>query len=191
MPLLSPSSVLLLSGGFSASYLSSIYLIPSARVQHPSTSPTSKNDPADISIPPPTKKDRNHPSIIKSRLIAVSISSLSSLLSIPLILSHHSTPKQSYLESIPQALKLLGFVLPSDWKETVRMLSYPVGLTMSLFAGSLYVQYLEGDLPFVQRGGSWKSLKNKFDGWRGIRNFVVVSFCTRSTLLNCWGRGLV
>lgn len=175
MPLLSETSVLLLSCGFSASYLSSIYLIPSARVHHPQPTPP-KQDPADIVVPPQEKRDRNHPSIIKSRLVAVSISSLSSLLSIPLILSHHSITNQSYVQSIPKALELAGFIPARDWRDTMRMLSYPLGLTMTLFAGSLYVQYLEGDLPLLQRGGSWKKLKERFDGWRGVRNFIVVSF---------------
>lgn len=175
MPLLSETSVLLLSCGFSASYLSSIYLIPSARVHHPQPTPP-KQDPADIVVPPQEKRDRNHPSIIKSRLVAVSISSLSSLLSIPLILSHHSKTNQNYAQSLPKALELVGFILPRDWRETARMLSYPLGLTMTLFAGSLYVQHLEGDLPLLQRGGSWKKLKERFDGWRGVRNFIVVSF---------------
>jgi len=178
-PLLSTSSVLLLSGGFSASYLASIYLVPSARIRlPPSPSPSSakaQDDPPDIATPPAERRDRNHPSVIKSRLVAVSLSSLSSLLSIPFLLSNSSTTSSNYTASIPRALQLLGFVLPSTWSETFKLIVYPIGLTASLFAGSLYIQYLEGDLPLQKKGGSWKSLKERFDGWRGIRNFVLVS----------------
>ena len=178
---LSPSSVLLLSCGFSASYLSPIYLVPSARIRLPSPSTsntTSKDDPADIATPSKERRDRNHPSVIKSRLIAVSLSSLSSLLSIPDILSKSALPTTTtfttYKASISRALQLLGFVLPSSLSETLKLLVFPLGLTASLFAGSLYIQYLEGDLPLQRKGGSWKSLKERFDSWRGIRNFVIV-----------------
>ncbi|GAA5971045.1 hypothetical protein JCM3765_006382 [Sporobolomyces pararoseus] len=189
---LSSSSVLLLSCGFSASYLSSIYLVPSARIRLTSpstTNTTSKDDPADIVTPPKERRDRNHPSVIKSRLIAVSLSSLSSLLSIPYILSKStlSTPTtfSTYQASIPRALQLLGFVLPSSWSETFKLLVFPFGLTASLFAGSLYIQYLEGDLPLQKKGGSLKSLKERFDSWRGIRNFVLAPLTEELTFRSC------
>lgn len=180
-PLLSETTVLLLSCGFSASYLSSIYLVPSARIRLPSPSTRRSqkpsSDPADISTPPDERRDRNHPSVIKSRLVAVSLSSLSSLLSLPYILSKHTpTHLATYTSSIPRALELAGLVLPSSWSETLRLIALPLGLTASLFAGSLYIQYLEGDLPLQKKGGTWKSLKERFDGWRGIRNFVIASF---------------
>ncbi|GAA5914773.1 CAAX prenyl protease [Sporobolomyces salmoneus] len=185
-PLLSSSSVLLLLSAFSASYLSSIYLVPSARIRLPSPStPTSENDPADIASPPGERRDRNHPSVIKSRLIAVSLSSLSSLVSIPYVLSKSSFSPSTYSASIPRALELLGLVLPRNWSETLRLLVYPLGLTASLFAGSLYIQYLEGDLPLQKKGGTWKSLRGRFDSWRGIRNFVIAPLTEELTFRSC------
>lgn len=169
-PLISPGSVLLLSCGFGASYLASIYLVPSARIRlDPPPSPAAStrarplDDPADIATPRHERRDRNHPSVIKSRLVAVSLSSLCSLASIPYVLPGVG------------ALDLVGLALPPTWSERANLVAYPLALTASLFAGSVYIQYLEGDLPFQARGGRWKSLKERFDGWRGIRNYVIAS----------------
>ncbi|GAA6021093.1 hypothetical protein JCM11491_004413 [Sporobolomyces phaffii] len=191
-PLLSDTTVLLLSCGFSASYLSSIYLVPSARIRLPHraanapTGPptTSKDDPATVSTPPAERRDRNHPGVIRARLVAVSLSSVSSLLSVPYILSKSSLGSP-YRSSISRALRLCGFVLPSTWRESFNLIVYPLGLTATLFLGSLYVQYIEGDLPLQKRGGTLESLKQRFDGWRGVRNFVLAPLTEELTFRSC------
>ncbi|GAA5928846.1 CAAX prenyl protease [Sporobolomyces koalae] len=187
MPLLSESSVLLLSCGFSASYLASIYLVPSARVRLPPPTPSKApagDDPPDIAVPPSERRDRNHPAVIQSRLIAVSLSSLSSLVSVPSVLAHHSKG-DSYVAAIPRALALLGLVLPPTWRQTVRLIVFPLGLTASLFAGSLYIQYLQGELPLQKEGGRWNSLRERFDGWRGVRNYIVAPLTEELTFRSC------
>ncbi|GAA5840770.1 hypothetical protein JCM11251_001693 [Rhodosporidiobolus azoricus] len=202
MPLLSTTSTLLASTGFTTAYLSSIYLLPSTRVSpsnpHKKTDAPPEQDiassiPAASSAPP---RDRNHPAVIKARLVAVSLASLSSCAAFPLLVSPWArTSLASYRLALPIATKLLGFSLrPSasssffPTADLVRLILYPLGLTASLFAGTWYVQYLAGDLPWQKgwtSGGWWKTVKSKFDGWRGMRNYVVAPLTEEVTFRSC------
>ncbi|GAA6059270.1 hypothetical protein JCM10212_006663 [Sporobolomyces blumeae] len=196
MPLLSPTSTLLVSGAFSASYLASIYLVPSARVRlatpassrasDADRSATRQGEPDDLATPPVEHRDRNHPTVIKARLVAVSLSSISSLAAFPFVLAHAlPTRYPTYSSTLRRAVQLLGLALPPTWTDAIRLVVFPLGLTASLFAGSLYVLYLEGDLPGQLKGGKWKSLKARFDGWRGIRNYVVAPLTEELTFRSC------
>ncbi|GAA5958830.1 hypothetical protein JCM21900_003941 [Sporobolomyces salmonicolor] len=191
MPLFAPTSVLLLSTAFTTSYLGSIYLLPSTRISLPPPPPTA-SDATDLanSIPAsdpsaaaPEKRDRNHPAVIKARLLAVSFSSVSSCLALPVVLSRYTG--ESFSASIPPSLELLGLTLPPTCADMARLVLFPLGLTASLFAGSLYIQYLEGELPGQWRGGRWASLKQRFDGWRGMRTYVVAPLTEELTFRSC------
>lgn len=184
MPLLSPTSTLLCSSAFTSAYLGSIYLLPSTRVSlaHPQSGPTEPQDIA-ATVPaaatPPERRDRNHPSVIKARLLAVSLASVASCASVPAILQRAAPATYpSYRSALPVAARLLGLALPSSpatkWGDLPRLVAYPLGLTASLFAGSLYILALEGELPGQARARTWASWKTKFAGWRGWRNYVLV-----------------
>jgi prenyl protein peptidase len=180
------SSTALSSLGFTTAYLASIYLLPSSRVSHLSPSASPPRPPAaDVasSVPATPRRDRNHPSVIKARLIAVSLASTASAVALPLLVSPAASSSWAgYKAALPLSLKLLGLTLPTGASavQVTRLLLLPgLGLTASLFAGTFYIQHLAGELPWqrewrgAQRG--WSSvLRSKFDGLKGLRNLVVV-----------------
>ncbi|SDA04710.1 BZ3501_MvSof-1269-A2-R1_Chr3-1g05190 [Microbotryum saponariae] len=128
----SPSSTLLISTAFTTAYVSSIYLFPASRVSSGSSRPVAPSTPLSTSsthasIPPTAiPRDRNCPSVIRARLLAVTI-----------------------------------------------LITYPLGLTASLFLGSLYVAFLDGSLLPGQRGFRWREVRDQFTSLQGIRNYIV------------------
>lgn len=176
---LSTTSAVLLSTAVTSSYLGSIYLHPATRINL--NPPTSKSPPPPTVNPtdpivatptpplPPLPRDRNHPTIIKLRLLAVSISTALSLLSVPFLLSY--LPPS--VNPRPATLDLLGLTLPTSLKHAARLLTFPLGLTAALFTGSLFVSGLAGDLP-GQSGWTWTGFKREYFTWQALRNFVVV-----------------
>ena len=181
MPLLSPTSTLLCSSAFTTAYLGSIYLLPSTRVSLAQPLPP-PGEPQDIAstVPAgaPERRDRNHPAVIKARLLAVSLASAASCAALPAILQHAApTSYPSYRAAVPAAVQLLGLALPSSstrWADLARLVAYPLGLTASLFAGSVHIHAIEGELPGQVRARSWASWAARFGGWRGVRNYVLV-----------------
>ncbi|GAA5942642.1 hypothetical protein JCM3775_003665 [Rhodotorula graminis] len=196
MPLLSPTSTLLCSSAFTTAYLGSIYLLPSTRVslaQQPA--PADPQDVAtSVSAAAPDRRDRNHPSVIKARLVAVSLASAASCAALPAVLQHAAPATYpSYRAAIPAAVRLLGLSLPSSfstssstrWADLARLVACPLGLTASLFAGSLYILALEGDLPGQARVRSWASWTAKFGGWKGVRNYILAPLTEELSFRSC------
>lgn len=180
--LLSSTSVLLCSTGFTSAYLGSIYLLPSTRIALPAVPPpppptstlsAEAADPiAGTEANPP--RDRNHPAVIRARLVAVSVASLASCASLPLLLAHSDTfIYPTWRTAIPTALRLLGLGL-GNGNPAAKLILYPLGLTASLFAGSLYISWLAGELPGQRGSRTWADWRAKFDGWRGIRTYILV-----------------
>lgn len=184
--MLSGWTTLACSAAVSSSYVGSIYLLPSTRTRHlPAPSPDT-TQPQDIATAAPANppRDRNHPAVIKARLLAVTLASLSSCAAIPCLLAHSQpTLFPTYSSAIPRAIALLGLALPSTPANLARLILYPLGLTASLFLGSLYVTYLEGELPGQRGARTWADWKRKFDGWKGARNYIVVRLALASFLL--------
>ena len=175
--LLSPTSVLLCSTGFTSAYLGSIYLLPSTRIALPPVPPPPSSalsaedaDPiAGTEANPP--RDRNHPAVIRARPVAVSVASLASCASLPLLLTHNDPfTYPTWRTAAPTALRLLGL----GTRPAVKLILYPLGLTASLFAGSLYISWLAGELPGQRGARTWADWRAKFDGWRGIRTYILV-----------------
>ncbi|SGY44669.1 BQ5605_C001g00188 [Microbotryum silenes-dioicae] len=170
----SPSSTLLISTAFTTAYVSSIYLFPASRVSSVSSRPVAPSTPSSTSsthapIPPTAiPRDRNSPSVIRARLLAVTIVSCLACLSIRSLL-------QRYPPSLihPPASTLLGLDLPTSASKLFNLLTYPLGLTASLFLGSLYVAFLDGSLLPGQRGFRWRKMKDQFTSLQGIRNYIV------------------
>ncbi|GAA5999127.1 CAAX prenyl protease [Rhodotorula paludigena] len=189
MPLLSPTSTLLTSSAFTSAYLASIYLLPSTRISVAPHSPPAQAQPSDIAatVPAVEHRDRNHPNVIKARLLAVSLASLGSCASLPLVLQRAAPATYpSYTSATRTALRLLGFApLPSTWSGLARLLLYPAGLTASLFAGSLYVAWLEGDLPGQRGARTWAQWKARFGGWRGVRNYILAPLTEELSFRSC------
>ena len=171
-PLLSPKSVLLISTAFTSSYVLAIYAHPACRI---------KIDPSQAPPPPPPAaaadtftppQDRNHPRIIKNRLLAASLSTALSLASLPLILSSSQltdTPLEP-VSALKVALRLAGLTLPRSWKEAAALVAVPLGLTATLFTGSLWCNWLAGQMPGCK---GW-TFREAFGGWQGVRNYIIV-----------------
>lgn len=187
-PLLSSSSVLLLSTAFTTSYLSSIYLLPSTRVS--SAPPQLKNgqrttysptiQPLSAAVTGEDRKgkgraeeyrDRNHPAVIKARLTAISVSTTLSCAVVPFILAQ--TNSAGYAANGRTALQLLGLAIPATATQAARSLLLPLGLTASLFSGSIYIAGLRQILPGQERWSAAAFLQELTD-WRGIRTYIVV-----------------
>ncbi|GAA5962100.1 hypothetical protein JCM8115_002915 [Rhodotorula mucilaginosa] len=186
--LLSPTSVLLCSTGFTSAYLGSIYLLPSTRIALPPVPPPPSSalsaedaDPiAGTEANPP--RDRNHPAVIRARLVAVSVASLASCASLPLLLTHNDPfTYPTWRTAAPTALRLLGL----GTRPAVKLILYPLGLTASLFAGSLYISWLAGELPGQRGARTWADWRAKFDGWRGIRTYILGPLTEEITFRSC------
>lgn len=169
---ISSISTLLLSTAYTTAYLTSIYLLPSTRIDSslqpqptqllsqsiPATS-TSTSTPS----PSPLPRDRNHPDIIKARLTGVSISTLISCISLRYVLPSSSSHSVA---------SLLGLHIPVNPGQLVNLLVLPMGLTVTLFAGSFWIMAIEGELP-GQKSFSWQRVKDGFAGWQGIRTYIM------------------
>ncbi|KAI5479216.1 hypothetical protein MNV49_003910 [Pseudohyphozyma bogoriensis] len=167
---ISPGASLLLSTGYTTAYLSAIYLLPQTRVDlaPPAPPPAPRPPTPDDGTAPTdpiasTPRDRNHPEIIRARLLAVSVSTALSCASLALLPTSPASP------SIPT---LLGLTLPSAPKQLLNLVALPLGLTATLFAGSLYIIGLRGGLP-GQKWWSWRGAVRDFGGWQGVRNYIV------------------
>lgn len=196
-PLLRSDSVLLCSSAFTVAYLGAIYLLPSTRISLPASSKLARTAPqsdASTAVPavdplvaqPPAAdsppRDRNHPAVIRARLVAVSAASLASCAALPALLAHRDPAAfPTFSSAVPSALRLLGLGIglgpdrPASLHSAAKLALYPLALTASLFSGSLYISWLAGELPGQLGSRTWASWRQKFDGWRGIRTYLVVS----------------
>ncbi|GAA5989428.1 hypothetical protein JCM10908_000470 [Rhodotorula pacifica] len=186
--LLSETTVLLCSTGFTSAYLGSIYLLPSTRIALPgpntTTAPTEAEPIADT--PAESPRDRNHPSVIRARLVAVSTASLASCASLPFLLSRtDSLTYPTWRAAIPSAIRLLGFSATTKPLVMARLVLYPLGLTASLFAGSVYISWLAGELPGQRGSRTWADWRAKFDGWRGVRTYILGPLTEEITFRSC------
>ncbi|BGP32082.1 CAAX prenyl protease [Rhodotorula toruloides] len=165
--MLSAWTTLACSAALSSSYVGSIYLVATAAPASP-------------------PRDRNHPAVIKARLLAVTLASLSSCAAVPSLVAH-SQPAlfPSYRSAVPRATALLGLALPSAPANLARLILYPLGLTASLFLGSLYVACLEGELPAQRAARTWADWTRKFDGWKGVRNYFGAPLTEELTFRSC------
>lgn len=196
--MLSPLATLACSAAVSSSYVASIYLVPSTRTRtRTDAHPRAVTPPQDIaaSAPADPPRDRNHPAVIRARLAAVSLASLASAAALPAVLQRaHPALFPTYRSAVLRATALLGLALPPSARHLARVVLYPLALTASLFLGSVYVAYLDGDLPGQPGARTWAHWKRKFDGWKGVRNYLAVrvpvrALCPRLKLSADWLSG--
>ncbi|KAK4048020.1 CAAX prenyl protease [Microbotryomycetes sp. JL201] len=187
--LLSVGSAVLLSSTYTCLYVGSVILVPPfpvaaaanatsrAAVEPVAAQPASS---VTASVPSGTalnearskpRRDRNDPGVIKSRLLAVSVATLAAVSSVVhTVKQHPSTPRDISVTSVLVRMGLWVSQRPT-WSEWVKLVCLPLGLTASLFAGSLYVSALTHTLP-CQRYGNWHHIKQEFITLQGLRNFV-------------------
>lgn len=151
--------------GFTLIYLLSIYILPPLLFHHRRNTIVTTTTTA---INP-----RNDPKIIKPRLLSVILATGTSFILLPYILPTPTTANTPSLQS------LLGFTLPATLNATFNLILYPTLLTISLFSGSLLVQYYQQSLITMRYSTAWQST---FD-WTGIRNYIIVRFHLSHSLI--------
>ncbi|CAE6474336.1 unnamed protein product [Rhizoctonia solani] len=145
-PVLSLTQFVLASGFFAGSYVGSIYVLRSARLD-------SKD------------KSRDDPSVIKARLTAVSASTAGSLLGVATIV-WKAGKYPTIIDAIRPATQCLGLVLPSP---ALR----PLLLTPILYLGPFYTAWLDKSLPFMEHWWYKRDVVDRFASWTGIRNYFA------------------
>ncbi|CUA71660.1 putative CAAX prenyl protease 2 [Rhizoctonia solani] len=145
-PVLSLTQFVLASGFFAGSYVGSIYVLRSARLD-------SKD------------KSRDDPLVIKARLTAVSASTAGSLLGVAAIV-WEAGKYPTIIDAIRPATQCLGLVLPSP---ALR----PLLLTPLLYLGPFYTAWLDKSLPFMEHWWYKRDVADRFASWTGIRNYFA------------------
>ncbi|KZT70020.1 hypothetical protein DAEQUDRAFT_737747 [Daedalea quercina L-15889] len=121
---------------------------------------------------------RDDPDVIRARLTAASLSTLSSCTAVVLLVwkllrwapkSVTDNVDQEFPIALETTLARLGFDLPSSWLELV----LPCLVTPVLFLGPLYASWLSSSLPFQRHWSLKCSVLPLFTTWQGVRNYVV------------------
>ncbi|KAL7419955.1 CAAX prenyl protease [Cryptotrichosporon argae] len=144
-PSITSSTVHLLSLGFTASYVGSLYVAqhvfaPLVARRRPSAPPSSASSPAHAPSLAPSSRD--HPTTIRLRMSAVGLSTLLSLSGVQYAVK--KTSSLSWADSLLPALRLLG--IPAQLSDIpTHPLSYALAPTLLL--GPLAAMALDGSLP--------------------------------------------
>jgi prenyl protein peptidase len=180
MEILLPSTTLLLSAFFAASYVCSLYIFPAGRLRFNNERvEVGRNAERARAL---NERWRNDPATIQARLSGVALSTVFSCLIVYAVVTKTGSWKVSYspflsfllnalqwgdLESVSHTMRLLGIVysnIPiSAWY-----------LAPLLYTGSLYIQMLDRELPFQQNWSLQGSLVPIFKSWLGFRNIIAV-----------------
>ncbi|KZV99988.1 hypothetical protein EXIGLDRAFT_604880 [Exidia glandulosa HHB12029] len=164
LPVLSSGVALVASLAVAGSYVGSLYLFKSSRLVFARPKTDGLRD-AHERQRVPGEQWRNDPRVIKARLTAVSLST-ALCCALVFALVWHAVPEHDAGLALETTLEFLGFA-PDE------QLFTPHLLTPLLFAGPLYVSYLDGSLPF-QHLWSWqRSVKPIISTWEGVRNYIV------------------
>ncbi|KAG8687274.1 hypothetical protein FRC09_013594, partial [Ceratobasidium sp. 395] len=159
-PLLTISQFTLASGFFAGSYVGSIYALQSARLGGSGAT-----------------KSRDDPEVIKARLLAVSASTVGSMVGVGVIVWKAGN-LSSLWNAIQPSTKLLGLVPPSP---ALR----PLLLTPLLYLGPLYSAWLDESLPFMADWSYQRDIVKKFASWTGIRNFFMSPLTEELVFRSC------
>lgn len=144
------------SGLVASSYVSVLYLIPSARSRPWETDSIGR------------RRDRLHPQIIRARLWAIGLSTLLSILLLALLLARSRSSTSSH-PILPETLALVGLRVTAhrSYLESIQVLIQPVTLTIILFWGPLYNRLL------LER--DWKPDRSTTgDRWKDLIDIYVL-----------------
>ncbi|CAG8520154.1 24415_t:CDS:2 [Dentiscutata erythropus] len=100
-----------------------------------------------------------HPQVIVHRIKTTTISCIISCSSVWAVIYYNNgfTNHESSYSQIITLLNLLGLYIPNDLYYFFNIIFFPLGLTMILFLGPLFVDYLDEELPFQSRYNFKKS----------------------------------
>ncbi|KAF4621778.1 hypothetical protein D9613_012095 [Agrocybe pediades] len=166
-PLITTSSAHLVSLGLCAAYVGSLYLSKNARIKF-------SHGHAKGSLNGPNGYDergRDHPDVIRARLVAVSIATVLCCLGVFGVIFYHIGADWKNLGIATKATALrLGLHL-SFSSSTIDVLPHLV--VPFLFFGPLFASYLGGQLP-GQRYWTWqRNVAERFFGIMGLRTYWV------------------
>lgn len=164
---------------FTASYVGGLYVSPTTRIGS-TKAKDEKGNPL----------DRNHPKVIKARMVVASLSTVVSLVSTGVVLTRLEQPSTWWVVRALTACRRMGLPLPMPSFLTsnslpfhppishfcawlVKQVVLPLSLTSALFAGPLYVAYLHRTLPFQDHFDVCGHARDKVGTLSGLRNFVV------------------
>ncbi|SPO31429.1 related to CAAX prenyl protease 2 [Ustilago trichophora] len=177
-PLLSVGFAVGASTLFTLGYVGSLYLSPAGRL-------AATKDAEGNTI------DRDHPTVIRSRIKTASLATATTVLLTGVGLWLKGVvPRAGWLLDTLNISRLLGLPLPTPSLLTSNILPFspslttylvtlsnhilsPLLLTSLLFLGPLYVTYLDGELPFQAHFSFHRDLIHKFTSLTGIRNYLV------------------
>ncbi|CAG8434945.1 15396_t:CDS:2 [Funneliformis mosseae] len=117
---------------------------------------------------------KDHPHVIMNRVISVVTTCIISFIGVWLLIHFSGGFKESMtiLSEIYTTLVLLGFSLPTHPYHILNTFFIPLGLTMSLFIGPLFVKFLDKELPF-QAKFNWRyDILNYITSLIGFRNLI-------------------
>ncbi|KAG8844032.1 hypothetical protein FRC20_003639 [Serendipita sp. 405] len=174
---LSPAKAWLLSGYFAVSYVASLYTFRAGRLiftaQQTEVGPNAERARAS------NERWRNDPATIRARLMGVSLSTVVSCLVFYGVVVTSGSWKWSEVEPLQKTLSLLGFT---------RITQVPLGawvLVPVMYAGPLYVQLLDQELPFQKYWSFKTSVAPIFDTWLGFRNIVAAPITEELVYRSC------
>jgi len=165
LPPLSTPAAHIISGFFAVSYVGSLYISKNARLSFRSNQLLAEG--GHMRQRNGDERWRDHPDVIKARLLAVCLSTLLSCMSVFWLLWHVVGDHQgSVLVALETAIARLGLTLFDDHSLC------PYFVTPILYLGPLYATYLYAKLPF-QTGWSFKGdLYPVLFTWPGVRNYI-------------------
>ncbi|KAA1466718.1 hypothetical protein DENSPDRAFT_791617 [Dentipellis sp. KUC8613] len=114
---------------------------------------------------PLNERWRDHPNVIRTRLLSVTISTAVCLYYVHSLITSKAAEKGT-VSGWDASLPRLGLVFSTD-----TLLAYLV--TPALFLGPLYVRYIGSELPFMSRWSFRKDVIERVFTWQGIRNYIV------------------
>ncbi|KZT39280.1 Abi-domain-containing protein [Sistotremastrum suecicum HHB10207 ss-3] len=161
---LSTTQTFLLSAIFPVSYVASIYLRSASRLSFSS----SQGKPL---------RGRDDQGVIKARLLAVSLSTLLSVVIVTVLNWTCSRPPARFQASILSTWSLLGFGLPHP-------LITPHLLAPLLYLGPLYGLFLSRSLPLQERS-SFQDYRATLSQWQGIRNYLAAPITEEIVFRSC------
>ncbi|KAH9836274.1 uncharacterized protein C8Q71DRAFT_907882 [Rhodofomes roseus] len=167
-PPISLSTANALAVFFAGSYVGSLYLSKNARLSFKRGSIKPKQ--GQQRTKEQDERWRDDPDVIRARLAAASLSTLSSCVAVlGLVWKLLGWAPTAFPVAFETTLARLGFDVPASLSELV----FPCLVTPVLFLGPLYGYWLSGALP-LQRNWSWKlSVIPLLTTWQSVRNYMV------------------
>lgn len=174
----------ILAGFFASSYVGCLYLSQHTRLTY--------NPQPDTRDHGKRVRQRDDPDVIRARLVAVSLSTVSSCLVLLLII-WLMTPASSDVSILNpcMAIDVNGDILSQKLSVAIMSTAKRLGVLGTLgllpsltapilFLGPLYVLSLYGTLPLQRNWSIHREVVPLFATWQGVRNYIVV--CTRQSI---------